>query len=244
MRPDDDISPGGSRMLRHEAPSGMRPVTQETPVLDVVEHHVEQHIGPVETVYHELISTDVHLDVLMVAAREDRPWHTLVTCGMSALPMTVPDDLPDVPRFMELTIGLAPDWPLEQEAWKDERHYWPVRMLKVLARIPHEHGTWLGSGHTVPNGDPPEPYAPGTQLCGALVVPALMAPDDFGTLARPEGDIAFCGVVALHADELALKLEQGFDALADRLDAGDVSELVDPSRPSTVGGHGRWFGRR
>ena len=243
MRADDETSPGGSRMLRHEAPSEPRPFTHETPVLEAVEGHVERHIGTVEHVFHELVSTDVHLDVLMVPAREERPWHTLVSCGMSALPMTVPDELAnDVPRFMELTIALPPDWPLDSRSWEDERHYWPVRMLKFLARVPHEYGTWLGISHTVPNSDPPEPYAPGTKLCGAIVLPALLAPEGFATLSRPEGDIAFCGIVALHADELKLKLEEGVDALADRLDDADVSELVDASRPSAVRGRKRWFG--
>jgi hypothetical protein len=30
----------------------------------------------------------------------------------------------------------------------------PVRRLKTLARLPHEHDTGLGPGHTIPHGDP------------------------------------------------------------------------------------------
>jgi hypothetical protein len=245
MSTEDETSPGGSRMLRHEAPSEPRPFTHDTPVHDAVGAHVAQYLGEGEWVFHEIVSTDIHLDVLVHPAGDERPWHTLVTCGMSALPMTVPEGLEEeVPRFMELTIGLPAEWPLDTQAWEDERHYWPIRMLKLLARLPHEYTTWLGVGHTVPNGDPPEPYAPGTQLCGAVVLPALRAPDGFETLPRPEGDIAFRGIVALHADEMALKLEQGIDALADRLDAAGVSELVDAERPSTVGSRRRRrFGR-
>ena len=65
MSEDDDTTPGGSRVIRHES-SGMRPVTHDTPVLDAVEAHVERHLGEVESVFHELVSTDVHLDVLTV----------------------------------------------------------------------------------------------------------------------------------------------------------------------------------
>gem|GEM_PF-6439728 len=40
----------------------------------------------------------------------------------------------------------------------------------------------LGAGHTVPNGDPAEPYAANTQLCCALLAPPSIAPDGFETL--------------------------------------------------------------
>lgn len=66
--------------------------------------------------------------------------------------MTVPD--PEVPRYAELVISLPPFWPLDEQSWRDERHYWPVRLLKTLGRLPHEYDTWLGVGHTIPNGDP------------------------------------------------------------------------------------------
>ena len=29
--------------------------------------------------------------------------------------------------------------------------FWPIQMLKFLARFPHEYKTWLGWGHTIPN---------------------------------------------------------------------------------------------
>ena len=44
--------------------------------------------------------------------------------------------------------------------------YWPYRMLKELARLPHEFDTFLWKGHTVPNGDPPQPYGPNTPAVG------------------------------------------------------------------------------
>ena len=62
----------------------------------------------------------------------------------------VPDEMP-------------PDWPMGQEAWQeDESSFWPVQWLKMMARMPHEYETWLWTGHTVPNQDPPRPYGRGT----------------------------------------------------------------------------------
>ena len=32
---------------------------------------------------------------------------------------------------------------------KDEKWYWPIRLLKSLARLPIASDTWLGFGHTL-----------------------------------------------------------------------------------------------
>ncbi|MDG4772986.1 hypothetical protein [Solwaraspora sp. WMMD792] len=41
-----------------------------------------------------------------------------------------------------------------------------------MARLPHEYSTWIGDWHSVPNGDPPQPYAAGTPFAGVVVTPA------------------------------------------------------------------------
>src|SRR5690606_27736593 len=81
----------------------------------------------------------------------------LVTSGMSDLPMSVPEDA-GCPGFAELMVTLPAGWKLDQASFQDENWYWPVRLLKSLARLPHKHATWLGFGHTVPNGHPAGPY--------------------------------------------------------------------------------------
>jgi hypothetical protein len=45
--------------------------------------------------------------------------------------------------------------------------YWLVRLIK---------------GHTMPNGDPAQPYAPGLQFDGCIVLPPVSVPDAFHTL--------------------------------------------------------------
>jgi hypothetical protein len=92
--------------------------------------------------------------------------------------MTTPEGA-EAPKFVELLMTLPGDWRLDQASFEDEAWYWPVRLLKVLARLPHKYKTFLSYGHTVPNGDPAEPYASNTKLCGALLLPAATAPGDF-----------------------------------------------------------------
>ena len=242
MPEGEERSPGGSRIYRHQ-PRTSEPeiVHGDADLIDAVSEHVDRHIGTFDDVLHELVSPDVHLDILHVPPSGDRRWHTLVTCGMSARPMHAPD--PER-AYAELTLALPPDWKFEQSTWEDERNYWPIRLLKVLGRLPHEYDTWLGYGHTVPNEDPPVPYAPGTRMCGAILLPPLLPDEGFAVLERPAGPINFYGVIPLHPEEMKRKLEAGTDALLDLFDDAGVTELLDPGRPSTIPGPKRGLFRR
>ncbi|KAG0919805.1 hypothetical protein G6F32_015946 [Rhizopus arrhizus] len=113
--------------------------------------------------------------------------------------MTVPAEVDaDVPRYMELMVTLPADWPISQDAFEDERNYWPVRLLKGMARQPHAYDTWLGYGHTIPTGHPSAPSAPGVGFDGAIVLPPVTTPEDFAELVLEDGKtIAFMALMPL-----------------------------------------------
>jgi hypothetical protein len=140
--------------------------------------------------------------------------------------------------YAELLIALPPTWPINQEqVWplQDESYYWPIRTLKMLARLPHEYDTWLGYAHTVPNGDPPRAYAHNTKLCAAMLVPPLLSPAEAWQFqATPELKIRFYAVIPLYKEELSLKLNKGSDALLERLVKDRISEIVDPTRKNVA----------
>ena len=84
---------------------------------------------------------------------------------MGAHRMNVPEELVEYKlERAELAIALPADWKLDQESMKDEKWYWPIRLLKSLARLPINCDSWLGHGHTVENR---EPFADNTKLCTA-----------------------------------------------------------------------------
>ena len=156
--------------------------------------------------------------------------------------MTVPSEVKDSP-YAELMLCLPADWNLgkdqmfqtEPEAFKDERNYWPVRWLKKLARLPHEYNTWLGVGHTIPNGDPAEALADGLSFTGFLICKPVTAPREFQELrTSPEKTIHFYSVIPLTTAEMNFKLEHGVSALMDKLQAHGVTELINPDRDSVV----------
>jgi hypothetical protein len=230
-----DKTPGGSVVYRHERVERGRDLTDcDADAIEKIEAHIAKYIGEPANVFHEIVSDLVHIDVHIVGPTAARDWYTLVTSGMSDRPMTVPEGAEDF-RFAELMLSLPADWSTES-LWKadlkDESLYWPIRLLKSLARLPHEYATWLGFGHTVPNGDPPVRYAPNTELCCALLLLPITTDKAFHALdVRPGKTVRFYSVVPIYESEKEYKLKKGTSALTDCFDARGVTELLDPQRP-------------
>ena len=226
-----EVTDGGSVVYRHEP--GMRdwePAIGSDANIELISNHIQEHIGKVDGVLHEIVSDLVHIDIHCVAPTEDRPFHTLVTSGMSDRPMSAPADAQDC-RFLELMICLPPDWPMTKEALTDEDNYWPIRWLKLVARFPHEYNTWLFHGHTIPNGDPPEALSDNNDFTGWLLMPPRLAPDLFRELQIDEQrTIHFAAIFPLYDEEMELKLENGTEILFERLVNQKVTELVDVTR--------------
>ena len=96
-----------------------------------------------------------------VPPSQEKTYYTLVTMGMGAHRMNVPEELADQKlERAELLIALPPDWKLDHDSLQKEAWYWPVRLLKALARLPGINDTWLGWGHTNGYIRSPMPTAP------------------------------------------------------------------------------------
>jgi len=235
MTDERDTSAEGN-IYRHEAEVGDPNLSPGDPeLIDDVTRHLETHLGSVGMVFHEIVSPYAHIDVHHFPPTPTRSFHVLATTGMSERPMTVPDGVPDDWRFAELLVNLPADWQLSQAAFEDERFYWPVRNLKMLARLPHMYATWLSYAHTVPNGDPPEPYASNTKLCGMILIPPLSLTGEIHRLERRGGQvIRFWNLLPLYAGEMELKLKKGEDELFKLLDQAEISDIVDVDRQNVA----------
>ena len=244
---DEEYSEGGSRIYRYEAEEGGDDAhlsEGDSALIEAIHDHLERCFPDGESwVWHELVSPTIHVDVHVIPPTDSYPFVRLVTSGMAEAPMTVPEGFRET-RYAELTIALPPDWPLDVGDFEDENVYWPVRLLRSLARLPHEHSTFLWHGHTIPNGDPPDAYAAGTGLCCALIIPPLAAPDDFERLDLADGrSIRFLGVLPIYRDEMGLKLQEGTDALFDLLDEHGVADVIGVQRASVAPRKRGFFGR-
>jgi hypothetical protein len=229
-RADVSESPSGGKVLRHKEAAPFAAPKHEARHLEPIETHIRLHIGEIETVWHEKISDKVHLDVLVVPPSAQFNWYTLITSGMSDLPMqgADPED-----RYAELVLCLPPTWKLSQQAFKDYRNYWPVEWLKRVARLPHEYQTWVGPGHTIPNGDPPEPFHDSTAMCCWMLAAPVWFPEEFRELRiTPQRSINFLTMLPLYQSEVNYKLQHGAGELADRMGELQLTEVMRFDRPN------------
>ncbi|MCB1582220.1 MAG: suppressor of fused domain protein [Xanthomonadales bacterium] len=227
---DNNVSKSGAKIFTYTDGEKEWEAAHGEECIEEISDHIERHIGEIHLVYHELVSDTVHIDVHHVAPTNECPFHTLITSGMSDLPMAVPEDS-GMPKHLELMILLPKNWKISQEDFQNEQWYWPVRTLKFLARFPHKYDTWLGYGHTIPNGNPAEPYAENTRLNGAILLPPVSVPREFLTLEiDKDKTIEFNCIVPLYEEEMNYKLDKGSDALLDKFDKHGVSDVVDIKR--------------
>lgn len=198
--------------------------------IEEISDHIEKYIGEVDVVFHELLSDTVHIDIHHVKPTQDRPFHTLITSGMSDIAMKVPDGS-DINPHMELMITLPSEWKISNDAFKDECWYWPIRQLKFLARFPHKYDSWFGWGHTIPNGDPAEAFAENTKFTGVMLATSLNVPEEFIELKiGDEKNIQFFSLIPLYEEEMNLKLQKGSDELLDKFDKYHINDLVELNR--------------
>jgi Suppressor of fused protein (SUFU) len=199
-------------------------------IIKAVGDHIQRHIGDIAIVFHEKVSTDIHIDIFHSADTPKRPFHTLVTSGMSQKPMSVPRGAEDG-ILAELMLCLPASWAVNAQAFKDENNYRPVRLLKRLARYPHENKTWLYSGHSIISSDSPQPFAGNTKMTSAVLRYPFLVPDNALTIDVADGRrIRLWAVVPVYSEERVFIERNGFERFEELLRQHRVTELLDPNR--------------
>lgn len=199
--------------------------------LDAIEEHIKEYYGDFPTVFHEIVSPDIHCDICIVPPNSKRNYYTLLTMGMGAHLMNIPPDLPaDENARAELLICLPPDWKVGENG---EEWFWPIALLKNLARLPINCDTWLGWGHSV---DHQQPFANNTELSGSLLIYPENVEDGAETCVLPNGDtVNFYEVIPLYREEMDFKIDNDTKALLENMSC--VNHVVDISRPNMLEGY-------
>lgn len=227
--PDDDDDDPDEEGSQDEESGVPKVYTEEE--MEAVEGHIQQYFGDFEHVFHELASPDIHVDICVVPPSQERDYYTLVTMGMGAHRMNVPEELAEYKlERAELAIALPRNWKLKHEDLKNERWYWPIRLLKTLARLPIASDTWLGFGHTM---DHEEDFAKDTKLCAAILTGPQGTEEGSEVCTLPGGEeVNFYQVIPLYRDELEYKLAHDADALLDKMNG--ISFVVEPDRQDAI----------
>ena len=226
MKPFDDKNKNDN----NDHSQGIAPEMYSREEMETVENFVYDSFGEFNNVFHEIVSPDIHVDVLFIPPDEDegRDYYTLVTMGMGAHKMNVPPELAEYElERAELLITLPKDWVIPSQ---DETWYWPIRLLKSTARLPIACDTWLGWGHSVDNQSS---YADNTDLCGALLIEPMTG--DSNVCELPNGEsVNFYQLIPIYREEMEYKIEHGTEELLKLME--DTSFVVDIKRRNTAEG--------
>ena len=173
--------------------------------LDELEEFISQNIGEFTSVIHELVSPDIHLDIAIVEPSEERPYCTLVTMGVGAHLMNVPEKLKHiVPDRCELLIDIPKDWQINSHL---EKWYWVQRWLKIIGRTSIDENSWIGYGHTFGDG---KAFGENTRLNAISLIDAY---DEKEHLLQchlsTNKTIHFYQLLPLFPEELTYKIEKG-----------------------------------
>lgn len=194
--------------------------------MEAVDSFISQSFGEFPSVFHEIVSPDIHVDICIIPPAGERNYYTLVTMGMGAHKMNTP---PELAKYRleraELLITLPADWNVQEE---NEIWYWPIRLLKSTARLPIACDTWLGWGHTVDNR---EAYADNTEFCGALLIDPMTGKNNMCIL--PGGEpVNFYQLIPIYREEMEYKIKNGTDKLLQLM--ADTSFVVNIKRSNTA----------
>lgn len=231
-----DRSPPGLARLRDTGFAPGVELRSDPRLVEAVETNLFEHFGAISQRWRPADSTESPIYIAILEPTELRPTLCLATVGMSLRGMSKPegDGSSAPPLHAELILHLPPSRPRPGfPGFEAERVSWPFTLVYELAHLPHWFDTRLWIGDTVPNGDPPVPYADDTDLMCALIAPQLLAPTEAAETIEYAGrTIHRLGVTMLYEQEVRYKIEHGIEPLWELLDAGGIVEALQLGRPS------------
>ena len=175
----------------------------------------EDSFGDTPLVFHEIVSPDIHIDLLLFPPNERCPFYAVCTMGVGAHRMNVPaQDLqeeakeqPELRALMfpgwdrtELIMYLPADWKpmwLQEGASEAEitRSFWPIETMKAAARYMVHARTWYAFSQTFSFGSPFRPGSDYIAMAFAAPLPDCRTPGF--TLKAGEKEVSVLQLIPL-----------------------------------------------
>ena len=196
--------------------------------VEALETYIEQQYGKIETVFHEIKSPDIHLDIYVVKPTEEEDYYKLISMGVGAYSMQVPEKMRNLGMDRaELVMYLPADWKIQSI---QEVDYWPIRMMKTVGRVPVRNHTWIGEGHSFGSEDG-MPYAENTRLNSCFLLCARNRAGEICSQLLPSGKkVRFYQIIPAYREEMDYKVQNGSQALVQKMNENSIPLVIDPQR--------------
>lgn len=220
------VAPSAPQPSPKETRDVMGSAVQDTDAFAELRDQVYQELfGTEATVSDEVLPMTPHIDVYIYPpGHAGRSFYTLVSSGMSDMPMELEKGVDRSCRRREIILYC--------EAPEEEY----IDMVRFLAHFPFRYSTWLGIGHTVPNGDPPQPMFGNSELVAVVLTdPVVRSDSELADKLVLDGDpVEFLWPIPITLAELELKLNRGYGALMDIFNEVQHPVVLNPRRTSYV----------
>lgn len=158
-------------------------------------------------------------EIFLIKPSDDIPVHTLISFGMGATAMAVPDD--SVPKFAELLLHLPADWDFQ-----NPDNMWVIEGLQRLAKLTTKLQTFVTGGHTIPFAE---------KIDNVPFDCYLLVENLEQMRISDEKNLQIYHVMLLYPEERLFKLNNGISALFECFDDVDLPfpPILDLKRPNS-----------
>ena len=186
--------------------------------LQSVEDHIIEHFGSISRTIPVKESENLNLRIYVIEPTKEKDFYTIVTCGMGAYKMELPDDFKDTDiDRIELLMYLSPAWNMDLALSKptglitggtvtpifgsmyDEWNY-PVKILKNLAQAPVNNDSYFIMGNIM---DDEEPLSPSTNDTGGILISPAYISEEGCVCTLPDGEkVRFLQIMPIQTYEI------------------------------------------
>lgn len=197
------------------------------------DHHMERYFGSADFVHREPAGPWGQVDVNLIPPSDEHPWFTLVTQGMGARAFR---DEEGEEQRCELLMTLPPDWADSTEDWQRPDRFWPLHLLRLLARFPFATGEPIDWGHSFDLREELDEES-GTDFCAAMLLSPGLFEEEAAACTLPDGArVSYWQVIPLYREEIQYKRAHGTEELLE-LFTDDMLSTADPRRLNAVADH-------
>jgi hypothetical protein len=203
---------------------------------ELIDEHLSKFFdNKLISVFHEIPTLDLHLDVYFIKP-ENSSFNILLTSGMSTLKMNVSEQAENSKdlEFAEIMMLIPKSIEFGQIYSRENKNDWIISILKRTAKFPHIYDTWIGIGHTIQAEENLKPYGNDTEYVGALILPSVTFEKDFTEITKNGKKINIYNVLPLYKNEMEFKIENGYNKLLDLLIKADGKEVLDLNRKNLI----------
>ena len=193
---------------------------------EAIQDHLDKYFNADDEiiVFHEKESPDFHLDIYWIKPSNNRDFSILMSNGISSIPLKVPNE--NLVKYIELCILLPNEWDLNNENWKKEENFWPIKLLKNIGRYPIKNNAWLGFGHTTQL----ENKIVGTEFIATILLKSKTLPLEFQKIKYDSNVIELYILFPLYYDELEYNMQNGTNKLLDLFTNENISDIINIKR--------------